>query len=87
MNTYHFTEEQLRNVLAETIDMYEEYQRAYGHSKQSAKFKAEQETIEGLDAEQELSEIGEVGISHGQLGPYCSYCHTNHFGYQDHQGA
>lgn len=63
MNTYHFTEEQLRALLEATIDMYEEYQKAYGHEETQAKYSAEREVMEGLDAELELTERGECKVT------------------------
>lgn len=55
MSIYIFTEEQMRKTLTEAIIMEREFRHQYGYSSDESVIKAEQEMIEGLDAEKDLA--------------------------------
>lgn len=57
---YCFTQYQLVHILNETIDMFLEYQNVHGQNIEEIRGSVSYEIIEGLDAEQELWELGEV---------------------------
>ena len=60
MIRYQFTQEQLCKVIADTLDMYLEYVDVHGHDRMRAAMAAIDETVQGLNAEKELAELGEV---------------------------
>jgi len=60
MVRYQFTQEQFCKVLADTLDMYLEYVDVHGHDRVRAAMAAIDETLQGLDAEKELADLGEV---------------------------
>jgi hypothetical protein len=62
MIRYQFTQEQLCKVIADTLDMYLEYVDVHGHDRVRAAMAAIDETVQGLDAEKELADLGEVTI-------------------------
>ena len=66
MIRYQFTQEQLCKVIADTLDMYLEYVDVRGHDRVRAAMAAIDETLQGLDAEKELGELGGV-MTHNQL--------------------
>lgn len=75
--TYEFTKDQLYNLLTETIKLYQEYVAMRGHNSVSGKQSAALDTIEGLDAERELFDHGELAteqltqIYPGTVYPAC----------------
>jgi len=60
MIRYQFTQEQLCKVIADTLDIYLEYVDVHGHDRVRAAMAAIDEALQGLDAEKELAELGEV---------------------------
>ena len=60
MVLYQFTQEQFCKVLADTIDMYLEYVDAHGRDRVRAAMAAIDETLQGLHAERDLADLGEV---------------------------
>ncbi len=60
MVRYQFTQEQLCKVIADTLDIYLEYVDIHGQDPVRAAMAAIDETVQGLDAEKELAELGEV---------------------------
>jgi hypothetical protein len=57
---YTFTAAQLRELLYGTIQMFQEYRDVHDHTEQASTFDAVGEMFEGLDAERELFEHGEI---------------------------
>ena len=57
---YTFTAQQLRELLYGTIGMFQEYRDVHGKTEEQAVFHAASEMFDGLDAERELFEVGEV---------------------------
>ncbi len=57
---YIFTREQLIKLMYGTIEMLQEYRDKHGKPEDEAESHAVREMLEGLDAERELFEIGEV---------------------------
>ncbi len=57
---YTFTNEQLRELLYGTIQMFQEYRDVHGRTEEAAKFEAVGEMFEGLDAERELLASGDI---------------------------
>jgi hypothetical protein len=55
MTTYHFTREQLSDLLYATIDMLIEFRDVHGHDEESSKFEAVGEMLDGIDADRELA--------------------------------
>ena len=64
---YKFASEQLRKLLEDVVDLYVEYVEAHGKDRVRAKHCASSDTLEGLDAERELIDIGEMQSSTGQI--------------------
>ena len=60
MVLYQFTQEQFCKVIADTLDIYLEYVDVHGHDRVRAAMAAIDEALQGLDAEKELAELGEV---------------------------
>lgn len=62
MNTdkYTFTNEQLRELLYGTIQMFQEYRDVHDHTEQASTFAAVRDMFEGLDAERELLAAGDI---------------------------
>ena len=60
MVRYQFTQEQFCKVLADTLDMYLEYVDVHGRDRVRAAMAAIDETLQGLDGERELADLGEV---------------------------
>ena len=60
MVLYQFTQEQFCKVLADTIDMYLEYVDVHGRDSVRAAMAAIDETLQGLEAERDLADLGEV---------------------------
>ena len=60
MISYQFSREQLCKVLADTIEMYLEYVDVHGLDPRRGAMAAIDETIQGLDAEKELENLGEA---------------------------
>ena len=60
MISYQFSREQLCKVLADTIEMYLEYVGGRGMDPVRGAMAAIDETIQGLDAEKELVNLGEA---------------------------
>ena len=56
---YVFTYDQLYNVLADTIDLAREYEQRHGHNPTDARIHAVTETLQGIDAQDELHRHGE----------------------------
>ncbi len=60
MQTYQFTRDQLFRLLSGTIEMFVEYRDLHGYTERDgADIAAVSEMLEGLDAEQELTDAGE----------------------------
>jgi len=59
MDRYTFTHTQLYSLLQGAIDLRDEYLYMHGKDAREAAHAAIQDTIEGLDAEQDLLTIGE----------------------------
>ena len=59
---FHFTRMQLAEALEGVIDMLIEYRDKHGYMEDTAKLKAMQEIIEGIDAEYELFLQGEANL-------------------------
>ena len=57
---YIFTSEQLQELLYGTIQMFQEYRDVHDHTEQASTFAAVRDMFEGLDAERELFEHGEI---------------------------
>ena len=51
---YYFTQEQMSNLLDATIKMFIEYRDIHGKSEESASFAAQDEIMQGLNADQDL---------------------------------
>jgi hypothetical protein len=51
---YYFTQEQLNDALDATIKMFLEYRDVHGKSEEAARFAAQAEIIQGLDADQDM---------------------------------
>lgn len=60
MISYQFSQEQLCKVLADTIERYLEYVDIHGLDPMRGAMAAIDETIQGLDAERQLQNLGEV---------------------------
>lgn len=60
MTTYTFTGDQLDVLLTGTIEMFCEYLDQHDHVKEAAQPAAVLEMLEGLDAERELYQAGEI---------------------------
>ena len=60
MISYQFSREQLCKVLADTIEMYLEYVDVRGMDPVRGAMAAIDETIQGLEAEKELENLGEA---------------------------
>lgn len=55
METYVFTDEQLRRLLYGCIGMFVEYRDVHGRTEDQAQFCAVDEMFQGLDADKELA--------------------------------
>ena len=64
MTVYHFTSNQLVNLLSDVIGLRDEYIELHGYDHEQAVGFAIIDTIEGLDAERDLVAAGEL---HGLL--------------------
>ncbi len=62
MISYQFSREQLCKVLADTIEMYLEYVDGRGMDPVRGAMAAIDETIQGLEAEKELENLGEARV-------------------------
>ena len=60
VKAYTFTPAQLYHLLTETIGLYVEHIEKYADTPETAKHEAAQGTRDGLDAEQELADLGEL---------------------------
>ena len=60
MVTYTFTLTQLSDLLAGTIELYDEYCQLHGRDQRSARAATVADMVDGLDAERELYRAGEI---------------------------
>lgn len=64
---YYFTEPQLRKALAGAIQMYREYRDQHDRADDAATVLAVSEVVEGLEAERELLQHGDLSALSLQL--------------------
>ena len=60
MKSYAFTENQLRRLLQDNSILEKEYHQVHGKPKKFSQLAAIQDTIDGLDAERELYDNGDI---------------------------
>jgi len=60
VKAYTFTPGQLYKLLTETVGLYVEYVSVHDYTPQAARTQVALDTAEGLDAEQELADLGEI---------------------------
>ena len=66
VKSYTFTPAQLYRLVTESIDLYVEYISVHDHTPEAARHATAIDTQDGLDAEQELADFGELEIT-GQV--------------------
>jgi len=63
VKSYTFTPAQLYRLITESIDLYVEYINVHDHIPEAARHATATDAQDGLDAEQELADLGELEIT------------------------